>query len=182
MVIATREGFRALIAWFRFLMAWLCRWRRVLLVVALVWLLAIATNFVTLPLRDSDKTEAAQNLIAWIVEGRSVPGFGEKYPDAQWMPKKKRFFVICDFIPPEVSLSDDPRVQRIMSQEYDAVFKKHRFDDTDYMFIELKSEAGNQLVLEFSNVFGSLAGHGYRFEFHRKVWGLRAIGKFLWVS
>ena len=47
----------------------------------------------------------------------------------------KRFFVVCDFLPPEVSLSDDPRVQRITAKEHDEVFKNHRFNDTDYIFI-----------------------------------------------
>jgi hypothetical protein len=98
------------------------------------------------------------------------------------MPKRKRDFVVCDFLPAGVCLSDDPRVQRIAAQEYYEVFKKHRFDDTDYMFMELKSESASELVVEFSNVFGSLAGHGYRFEFRRTIWGLRASGKFLWVS
>ena len=79
-------------------------------------------------------------------------------------------------------MSDDPRVQRITMQEYEAVFKKHRFDDTVYMAIELKSDSESAMVLEFSNVFGTHAGHGYRFEFRRKVWGLRGNGKFLWVS
>jgi len=158
------------------------RWLWMLLGAVAFALLIVASFFVTLPLRDADKTDAARTLVAWIVEARAVPGFGEAYPDAQWMPKKKRFFVVCDFVPAEVSLSDDPRVQRITAQQHDEVFKKHRFDDTDYMYIELKSESDSALIMEFSNVFGGLAGHGYRFEFRRTVWGLRASGKFLWVS
>jgi hypothetical protein len=158
------------------------RWRWLLVIGSTVVVLVIASLFVTLPLRDADKAAAARCLVAWIVEGRSVPGFGEPYPDAQWMPKRKRFFVVCDFLPAGVSLSDDPRVERITAQEYDTVFKKHRFDDTDYMFIEMKSESRFELVVEFSNMFGSLAGHGYRFQFRRTVWGHRASGKFLWVS
>jgi hypothetical protein len=148
----------------------------VLLVVAMTSLV------VPLPLRESDKAEAARDLVAWIVEGRPVPGFGEPYPDAQWMPRMKRFFVVCDFLPAGVSLSDDPRVQRIPAQQYEEVYKKHRFDDTDYLFLELKSASETELVLEFSNVFGLLAGHGYRFTVRRTAWGLRASGKFLWVS
>src|SRR5256885_1961117 len=103
------------------------RWRWFLLAAAVLLLLAIASAFVTLPLRDSDEAKAAQDLVAWIVEGRSVPGFGEEYPDAQWMPEKKKFFVICVFLPADASLSDDLRVQRITSQEYEAVFKKLRY-------------------------------------------------------
>ena len=164
------------------IMARLRRWRWILLIVPFVFLLIIAANYAALPLRDSDKGEAARILVAWIVEGRSVPGFREPYPDAQWMPKRKRFFVVCDFIPAEVSLSDDPRVQRITAKEEEAIFTKYRFDDTDYMVIELKSESEGELVLEFTNAFGGLAGHIYRFEFRRKLWGLRATGKLLFVS
>src|SRR5262245_38385567 len=133
--------------------AQLYRWRWFLLAAAVLLLLAIASTFVTLPLRDSDKAKAAQNLVAWIVEGRSVPGFGEEYPDAQWMPEKKKFFVICDFLPADVLLSDDPRVQRITSQDYKAVFQKQRYDGADYIFIELKSVSESELVLEFCNAF-----------------------------
>ena len=158
------------------------RWRWVLLAASLVVLLAVASGFVTLPLRDSDKAAAARTLVAWIVEGRPVPGFGEQYTDAQWMPRQQRFVVICDFVPPEVSLSDDQRVQRITVQEQGAIFKKHRFDATDYMVIKLELESRSELILEFSNAFGHWAPHGYRFEFRRKVWGLRSSATFLWVS
>jgi hypothetical protein len=158
------------------------RWRWLLLGAALVILVAAGVSFVTLPLQDSDKAEAAEALVAWIVEGRSVPGFGEPYPDAQHMPACKRFFVICDFVPAEVPLSSDPRVKRITEDEYKAVFKEHRYDDTVYIRIALKSESDRVLVVDFSNAFGFLAAHGYTFEFRRKLCGLGASGKLLWVS
>lgn len=155
------------------------RWRWPLLAITV---LIVGSFFLTLPARSSDKEDAARSLVAWIVDDRAVSGHEKKYPDAKWMPKQKRFFVVCDFLPADVSLSDDPRVQRITSQEYEAVYKKYRFDDTDYIHLELKSDSESELVVEISNTFGSMAGHGYRFEFHRTVWGLRASGKFLWVS
>ncbi len=160
------------------------RWRWALLLVFFVFfvLLTGAVNCLTFPLHESDKAEAARLLVAWIVEGRSLPGFGEEYPDAKRMPGMKRFFVICDFLPADVLLSNHPRVQRISRNEFDSAFEKHGFKDTDYIFIELKSESGMELMVEFENGFGGLAGHGYRFEFRRKVWGLRATGKLLWVA
>ncbi len=126
--------------------------------------------------------DASRRLVAWVVEGQSVPGFRNAYPDAQWMPNTKRFFVICDSLPPEVPLSTDPRVQRVTAQEYEALFETHGFGETDYITIELKSESTRTIVLEFTNVFGPLAGHGYRFEFRRTLIGLRATGQLLWVS
>lgn len=158
------------------------RWGWLLLAAAVVVSFVVASLFMTLPLRADDKTEAARRLVAWVVEDRSLPGWGEPYPDAKWMSKKKRFFVVCDFLPAGVSLSDDPRVQRVTGKESDELYKKVGYGDTVYTVIELKSESGNELVLEFSNAFGKLAAHWYRFEFRRTVWGLRARGKLLGVS
>lgn len=159
----------------------LCRWRWLLPAGAFAMLL-VGSFLVPLPIREADKADAARKLVAWIVEGRSVPGVRETYPDAQWMPKQNRFFVVCDFLPAGVSLSDDARVQRITAKEHDDVFKQHRFDETVYMRIELNSESPSSLAVVFASFFGELAGHGYRFEFRRTVWGLRASGRFLWVS
>jgi len=149
---------------------------------ALIILLAAGTSFLPLPLRDSDKAQAAEALVAWIVNGQSLPGFAEEYPDAQHMPKQKRFFIICDFVPSDVLLSTDSRVQRITEKERETVFKAHRYDDTDYIFITLKSESSTLIVVEFTNAFGHVAAHYYSFEFRRKLWGLRASGKLLGVS
>jgi hypothetical protein len=158
------------------------RWRWALGAAALMALLAVGAALLPLPLRASDKAQAARDLVAWVVEGRQVPGFGEPYPDAQWMPDQERFFVVCDFVPSDVPLSDDPRVQRVTAEEREAAFKKHRFQGAAYLHIGLRSESGWVLVVEFTNAFGSLGAHGYRFEFRRKLLGLRADGKLQWVS
>ena len=83
------------------------RWRRILIVVvvvAIVATLALAASFLTLPVRESDKVEAARQLVAWIAENHSISGLGE-YPDAKRMRQTKRFFVFCAFAPPELALS-----------------------------------------------------------------------------
>lgn len=154
----------------------------IILTVIAFALAASSANFLTLPLRDSDKEEAARSLVAWIVDGRRVPGFRRPCPDAKWMPTEKHFFVICDLLPLNARLSKDPRVQRISDQDYDAVFKQYKFNDTVYMTIELKEDSPRVMVLELATSSGSLAGHGFQFEFRRKLWGLRARGKLLWVS
>ncbi|MDX1947874.1 MAG: hypothetical protein SFU86_20920 [Pirellulaceae bacterium] len=145
-------------------------------------LAGILGYFVMLPLRATDEADAARYLVAWIVDNRTIPGFREEYPDAQWIPAKKRFFVVCDFLAPEISLSADPRVHRITAQQYDAVFQKHGYDGTSYITIELKPGSPHEISLDFSIMSGTLGGHGYRFTFRRMLWGLRASGKFLWVS
>jgi hypothetical protein len=158
------------------------RWRWPLLVTVAVALLVCGASFLTLPLEQLDKARAAEHLVAWVVEGRPLPGFGEPYPDARWMPDQKRFFVFCDCVPEGMALSSDPRVHRLAAAEYETVFRRHRWDSTDYLTIELKEASDGSIVLQLSNVFGPLAAHGYRFEFRRTLWGLRARGKLLWVS
>jgi len=133
-------------------------------------------------LREDDKVEVTRAVTAWIVEGRSLPGFGEAYPDAQWMPSMKRFFVVCDYLPPEMEVSSDSRVRLITRRQEEVIFKQHPFDKSDYLYIELIEDSPNRWVFEVSNVFGPLAGHGYRFVVYRKLWGLVYQGKLLHVS
>jgi len=156
------------------------RWQWILLGAALAALLAIGAAFLPVSVRESDKTDAARYLVAWIVEGRSVPGSG--IPNARWLRHTERFFVQCDFLPPEISLSDDPRVQRVTAEEEKALHQKHGFDKTVYIGITLKSENDNEFVLLFSNVYGGKGGHGDEYIFRRNTWGLRGTCKPLWVS
>jgi hypothetical protein len=158
---------------------------RTLLVVAgllPIPLAVLSANFMTLPLRESDKAEAARNLIAWVVEDRPVPGFDEPVADGQWIRKRQSLVVACGFVPSGSRLSDDTRVRLVAQQEFDQSMKKPDFDSTAYIEVVLKSESPRLLVLEVSNYHGSLGAQGYRFEFRRKVWGLRGWGKLLWVS
>jgi hypothetical protein len=158
--------------------------RALMLVVAIVpiALAALSANFLTLPLRDSDRVQATEAVVHWIVEDRAIPGFSESYPDSKFVIKKKRYFIVCDYLLPGLSVSKDSRTQRISQNEFNSMFSKYGFDETDYIVIESKLDTSSVLVLEVSNQFGSMGGHGYRFEFRRKFWGLRAIGKLLWVS
>jgi hypothetical protein len=98
------------------------------------------------------------------------------------MPTKKRFFVVCDYLPSSTVVSSDSRVQEVDQSTADEFFKQIGFDETDYITIKRTTNSKYVLVVEFSNQLGGLAGHGYKFEFRRKLWGLRARGKFLWVS
>jgi len=159
--------------------------RPLLLALGAVLLLAAVAAAICLPnhpLRSIDKAEAVRRIVAWIVQNKSLPGFADEYPDARWMTSKKRFFVVCDFLPADTAISPDPRVVRIAAAEYDDLFRKHRYNDTDYLVIKLTEDLRDSCTLEVSNMFGSLGGHGYQFVLHRKLWGIRLRGKFLWVS
>jgi hypothetical protein len=48
---------------------------------------AFSIDFLTLPLKDSDTTQAARMLVAWIVEGDRLPGAGG-YPAAEIRGKR----------------------------------------------------------------------------------------------
>jgi hypothetical protein len=154
------------------------------LFVALVLVVGFGVSafFWRLPLSDTDKAEAAQCLVAWIVEDKTIPGSGEQYPDAKFIPGTKRFIVACDAIPSNVSLSDDPRVIRVSPKELQMAFDKANFEENAYIQIKLASETDRELVLEFQIATGMLGGHGYRFTYHRTILGLRASGEMLWVS
>ena len=159
------------------------RWRWILIVVvvvAIVATVALAASFLTLPVRESDKVEAARQLVAWIVENHSVSGLAE-YPDAKRMRQTKRLFVFCDFVPPELSLTEEPRIQRVTAQERQAAFAKYRFNETVYMTITLISESDSEFVLEFSIANGHLDGHRYVLRFRRNMLGLRASTTEEWV-
>lgn len=158
------------------------RWRWLLAFVTLVVLLGTASFFIPLPLRDSDKEDAARYIVAFLVDDAPIPGFGERYGDAKWNPGMKHFFVSSDAIPEDVLLSDDPRVIRIESKDVQATFDEHRFKESNYIAFDLTSESENELVFEFSIVSGPLGGNGYQIVFRRTIWGLRASGKMLWVA
>jgi hypothetical protein len=176
------------------------RLRTLLIVAALlpVPLAVLSANFLTLPLRDSDKVDVARSLIAWVVENRPVPGFDEPVADGQWIRNRKSLVVACDFVPASTHLSDDPRVRLVTRQEFDQSLrenhllrpltllenqplKKRDFTSTAFIELELKSESPRLLVFEVSNDYAPDGTQCYRFEFRRKVWGLRGWGKLLYL-
>jgi hypothetical protein len=154
-----------------------------LIVVAITAMIAATVALVLeLPLRDDDRQRAAQSIVAWIVQGQRIPGFSEEYPDAQLMKKQRQFFVFCDFQNSHRPISNDVRVHVVARKDFDNLFKEHSYNVTDYIVIELKSSSRRRITLELENQFGGLGGHGYTFEFRRKLWGLIGHGELEWVS
>jgi hypothetical protein len=144
---------------------------------------ATAVLLPTYSLTKEDKVQAARAVVAWIAEDRSLPGSFGTYPDAKRMTSRKRFFVACDFLPEGAPISADQRVQRVSLDEYNRLLKEQSFrGESDYLLLELKEDAGNQFVIDASNLFAPLGGHGYRFVFRKKLWGLQANPLFLWVA
>ncbi len=162
------------------------RWACVLITLGVVVVSGVSAFFWRLPLLENDKPDAVRKLVAWIVEDATIPGFGERYPDAKFVPDRKRFLFTCDTIPNEASVSYDPRVVRVTPKDFEAAMDdvglETGFGGTVYIGVALVSENEKEIVLEFAIISGPLGGHGYRFTFYRTVQGLRASGKMLWVS
>jgi hypothetical protein len=137
----------------------------------------------TYDLTDADKAEAARRVVAWVVENKPLPGSSAAYPDAESMGRRTRFYVVCDCVPEDAALSDDSRVRRVSASELQDRFEKEGYaDGADYLVISASGEAERPFALEASNTFGALAGHGYRFEFRKKLWGVQTSVHFLWVA
>jgi hypothetical protein len=148
--------------------------------IALVW---AAVLLPTYSLTNEDKVQATRAVVAWIAEDQSLPGSFGAYPDAKKMASRKRFIVTCDFLPEGTLISADQRVKRVSLAEYNRLLEEQSFKgESDYLLLEVKEDAGNQFVFEASNLFGPLGGHGYRFVFRKKLWGLQANPQFLWVA
>jgi hypothetical protein len=149
--------------------------------IALVW---AAVLLPTYSLTNEDKVQATRAVVGWIVEDKSLPGSVGAYQGAKTMASRKRFIVTCDFLPGGVPISADQRVQRVSLDEYNRLLKEQFFrGECDYLLLEVKEDAGNQFVLEASNLFGPLGGHGYRFVFRKNLGGfMRTWNSYGWRS
>jgi hypothetical protein len=131
---------------------------------------------------QEDKLQAVRMVVAWIVEDKLIDGV-ERYPDAEIMKTEERFFVVCDFLLADISLSSDPRVQRVDAAESKSHLEKNLYrDGTDYLDIKIVSESRTELQLSAANSFGSLGAHGFHLIFRKKNGKLTAEGRLTWVS
>ena len=133
---------------------------------------------------SGDSISAARKIVAWFVTQDRIPGFEEDYIDSHIMKTRTEFIVICDFLPPDCNLSEDPRVRRMTAADYDRRMRQlgTNFHGTDYITIELVERSIFQVDLSVSNVFGMLGGHGYDFTFYKRFFRLLARGEETWVS
>ena len=147
----------------------------ILMAVGPIPLAALSANFLTLPLRESDKIDATRHLVAWIVENRPMPGFGESYPDLKWKRYTEHFLVTCDYLSPDARVSDDSCVQRVTRKEFDDILQSTGLDNG----IRIQPTINSKQVLGLdAECFGGLHhSRGFEFEFRRKVWGLQSLRK-----
>ena len=105
-----------------------------------------------------EKIEAVRLVVSWIVEGGHIPHV-DPYPDGGIMTTVQRVFVVCEFLPEGVKISDDSRVHRVTRAESDELFEKYNYEGTAYLVIEAGAETEHRAFGVFgSNDFGYLAG------------------------
>lgn len=154
--------------------------RTLLIVMALgpIPLAALSANFLTLPLRESDKVDATRHLVAWIVENRPMPGFDEAYSNPRWLEDTKHFLVICDYLSPDAPVSDSSKVERITRKEFDHILYTSGLDNG--ILIEPTINSKQVIGLKVDCYSGLIRSPGFEFEFRRKLWGLRTLKKSWW--
>jgi len=70
--------------------------------------------------------QVSRAIVAWVFEGQPIPGFKDMeqlrgFSDVSVMRKADRWYVICDILPQNISLSDNPRIERISADEARAI-------------------------------------------------------------
>lgn len=138
----------------------------------------------SLPLNGDIKYDVTILLVGWIVEGRQIPGYSEAYPDAQHMNSREKFYVVVEYLPADVILSNDPRVVRITNERARELFELQGFEEkSNYLSLSLIEESDNKhVVIGLVNIFDQVAGHGYVFTFEIEDGVIKGEGLLSWVS
>jgi len=133
--------------------------------------------------RDSIGVEGVRALLAWTVSKASLPGFSQE-PGTAWIfDRAQRVFVVCDWIDAAFPLSDDVRVIRIASADFDRLWRVHGFDRTvwvyfdlipEYQFSEAPLPPHSAIQMRYS--FGNAGAHRYHFAFWHGSDGLQCAG------
>ena len=126
--------------------------------------------------------QIAISLVSWIVDDKKLPGFDESYADKSFMSDRTRFIVTCDFVRDDLMLSDDERVYRIESKDFETVFDKLQYDGHDYISISVSERTDGKIRVWFTNYFSFLAGHGYEFIFEIEGDSFTVSGECVMVS
>jgi hypothetical protein len=150
---------------------------------ALVWYSAYRGT------RDLE-VRASRAIVAWVFEDQSmpgfedvrqVPGFGEHrfsgpgggYVSSDVMREAKRWYVICDFLPQDIPLSDNPRIERISAEEAGAILDQAVLTgEGSFLWIFFSrdrsgrvSVSRNEIKLTAATTYAPLGGDMYEFTF-----------------
>lgn len=131
-------------------------------------------------LTREDKAAAVRLLLGWLTGDERIPGFDRDYPDAYRMKGNATTFLVCDFLPADAQVTENPRFRRISQAEYDKAFADQGMDayqHGSYLRIVPAGETGQEFTFVVENMMNSRAGHRYRFVFRKTGQGLTANGE-----
>ena len=145
--------------------------------------------------------EAVRAIVAWVYDEHPTPGFeatiyessfGEqkssRYPSFAAMRAADRWYVVCDFLPEGITLSDNPRIERISDEEAQAIRSQAvaNREGSFLVIVRSRDESGRMVASENKVGFVMLATHGplgadmYEFVFTRVDGQLNVTGT--WVG
>lgn len=154
--------------------------------IALIMLVALTACAAVSPHKSARRNHDVQDVRAvldWLIGRAPLKGFDEKPADAWILDRARRILVVCDHLPPELELSSDARVLRPTSAQLDALWEKHAYDKTVYVWItriprytwgDEPPEEHRALRLKY--VFGNVGAQYYEFGIWRDRGVVRAAG------
>ena len=179
--------------------------RRVLLgalsIITIVAIIGALVWYSTYRAKRDLEIEAARAIVAWVFEdqpmpnyeefayGMPVPGTIERgdigYKASASMREADRWYVICDFLPEGVSLSDNPRIERISDEEAKVIFDQTMTNRTDsFLWIILSRDESdhvftskNRVGLVMFATYGPLGADKYELVFTRVDGQLNVTGR-----
>lgn len=144
----------------------------IMAIVALVWYLVHRST------RDLE-VQASRAIVAWVFEDQPITGFESGYVGLSQMCRATRWYVICDFLPQDVSLSDNPRIERVSEGDGLEILEQESdgSENSSFLVIHLRSASRNKVVLAMLTAYGGgLGGHMYEFTFTLADGQLNGIG------
>jgi hypothetical protein len=146
----------------------------------LVGAILLATGCSSQP-APASKDEAVRLVLAWLTGDGRLPGFDQNYPDAGRMKGKSPTFFVCEFLPADAVVTENPKFHRISQAEYDKAFRENSLEAVyaqgGYLRIDLAGESSGEVTLLVKNMTIARAGHSYRFVFRNDGAGLQVSGK-----
>ncbi len=141
--------------------------------------------------------QATRAVVAWVFEGQPIPNFEEviqvpgveehkydRYGGSAAMREAERWYVICDFLPQGVALSDNPKIERISEEEAVAILDQAITTRAgSFLFIyfppdssKRESIARQEIRLNILTSYAVLGGDMYEFLFTKIDGQLKATG------
>ena len=104
------------------------------------------------------KRQAARTITAWVFEDKPIPGFveseyrrGRGYIGSDRVGQTKQWYIDCDFLPQYVSLSDDPGLTRISTEDISERLERERESpgskDSAFLVMQLQSVSRNRIEI-----------------------------------